>query len=356
MTIKRSVWPGRATREVEAYQAYLKGGTREQTDRGVVRQSDRAFRGGDRERPGLRGRTCRFGRNLCPQCWDRLRRDSPGRALRRAQAQPPRAEELDETLVEGHALVAYLKYRFDWDWNGAELEFKRALELNPGHAPSHHSYGMFWVNAADSTKRCRKCGARNSSTRCRWSWRAVSGASCTLPAGSTMRLPSTPCHPDGSDVHPCFVRSGAHADRHWRVRRGVSGTEEGGRSAVCADAHKHRPGAPGDRDSARSGIARLPRSTTARGHSAPTNWPWSTPPSKSGVRASFSRAPAKSARRRSPTPRWSRRWNSCAAIPSAGPSSSEQGSSRRSALNVLVRAEGASTLTVDHSAAAWSCS
>jgi serine/threonine-protein kinase len=64
-------------------------------------------------------------------------------AIRRARAAAARALELDEALVEAHALVAYLKFRFEWDWTGAELEFKRALELNPGHAPSRHSYAMF---------------------------------------------------------------------------------------------------------------------------------------------------------------------------------------------------------------------
>ena len=63
--------------------------------------------------------------------------------IRRARAAAARALELDETLVEAHALAAYLKFRFDWDWTGAEIEFKRALELNPGHAPSRHAYAMF---------------------------------------------------------------------------------------------------------------------------------------------------------------------------------------------------------------------
>ena len=63
--------------------------------------------------------------------------------IRRARAAAARALELDETLVEAHALTAYLKFRFDWDWAGAEIEFTRALELNPGHAPSRHSYAMF---------------------------------------------------------------------------------------------------------------------------------------------------------------------------------------------------------------------
>ena len=64
-------------------------------------------------------------------------------AVRKAKAAATLALELDETLAEAHASMAFIKNRFDWDWAGAESEYRRALELNPGHAPSHHGYGMF---------------------------------------------------------------------------------------------------------------------------------------------------------------------------------------------------------------------
>ena len=53
-----------------------------------------------------------------------------------------RALELDESLAEAHAALAYVKFRIDWDWTGAETEFKRALELKPD-ARSHEVYGLF---------------------------------------------------------------------------------------------------------------------------------------------------------------------------------------------------------------------
>ena len=53
-----------------------------------------------------------------------------------------RALELDESLAEAHAALAYVKFRIDWDWAGAETEFKRALELKPD-ARSHEVYGLF---------------------------------------------------------------------------------------------------------------------------------------------------------------------------------------------------------------------
>jgi TolB-like protein/Tfp pilus assembly protein PilF len=60
-----------------------------------------------------------------------------------ARAAAMRALELDETLAEGHASLAILKFRFDWDWGRAELGFRRALELNPGSASTRQRYAMF---------------------------------------------------------------------------------------------------------------------------------------------------------------------------------------------------------------------
>jgi tetratricopeptide (TPR) repeat protein len=50
-----------------------------------------------------------------------------------------KAMELDDTLAEAHAALAYATF-FDWDWPSAEREFKRALELNPNSAISHDRY------------------------------------------------------------------------------------------------------------------------------------------------------------------------------------------------------------------------
>ena len=54
-----------------------------------------------------------------------------------------KALELDETLAEAHAALAYLKFRIDWDWDGADKEFKRAIELKPGYVAAHEWYALF---------------------------------------------------------------------------------------------------------------------------------------------------------------------------------------------------------------------
>jgi adenylate cyclase len=61
----------------------------------------------------------------------------------RARAAARRAVILDDSLAEAHAALAYVKFRIDWDWPGAEAEFKRALELKPGYARAHETYGLF---------------------------------------------------------------------------------------------------------------------------------------------------------------------------------------------------------------------
>jgi serine/threonine-protein kinase len=65
------------------------------------------------------------------------------RAIQRARTAANRAVELDEAVAEAHASLAFIKFRFDWDWSGAEIEFKRALDLNPGHAQTRHWFGLY---------------------------------------------------------------------------------------------------------------------------------------------------------------------------------------------------------------------
>jgi adenylate cyclase len=57
-----------------------------------------------------------------------------------------RALELDQTLGEAHASLAFNKFLYDWDFAGAEEGFKQALELNPNYAEAHHWYAIYLAN------------------------------------------------------------------------------------------------------------------------------------------------------------------------------------------------------------------
>ena len=61
-----------------------------------------------------------------------------------ARAAAIRAVELDQTSADAHASLGNIKLHFDWDWRGAEQEFRRALELNPSHAWAHAGYAAYF--------------------------------------------------------------------------------------------------------------------------------------------------------------------------------------------------------------------
>ena len=68
---------------------------------------------------------------------------SPADALPKAKAAALKAILLDDRLAEAHAALGIVKYQFDGDGRGAEIEFKRALALNPADAHAHHVYALY---------------------------------------------------------------------------------------------------------------------------------------------------------------------------------------------------------------------
>ncbi len=67
----------------------------------------------------------------------------PGEAFPEAKEAAAKALQLEPTLAEAHASMAYVMNYYDWDRSGAEQEFKHALELNPNDAATYHAYGRF---------------------------------------------------------------------------------------------------------------------------------------------------------------------------------------------------------------------
>lgn len=60
-----------------------------------------------------------------------------------ARTAAQKALELDPTLAEPHASLAYIRFYYDWDSKGAEQEFQRALVLNPNYTTAHHWYSVY---------------------------------------------------------------------------------------------------------------------------------------------------------------------------------------------------------------------
>jgi TolB-like protein/Tfp pilus assembly protein PilF len=67
----------------------------------------------------------------------------PMKAFPRAKAAAIKALEIDDALAEGHLALAWVLAAYDWNWKGAEVEYKRALELNQGLGETHRNYGWY---------------------------------------------------------------------------------------------------------------------------------------------------------------------------------------------------------------------
>jgi serine/threonine-protein kinase len=70
----------------------------------------------------------------------------PKEAMPKANAAALQALKLDRNLGEAHTSMALVKLFYEWDFVGAEAEFKRAIELSPNYPTAHHFYAvLLWA-------------------------------------------------------------------------------------------------------------------------------------------------------------------------------------------------------------------
>ncbi len=67
---------------------------------------------------------------------------SAAEALPKAKTAALKALEIDPNLAEASACLGALKSNWEWDFRGAEKDFKRAIELKPGYASAHQWYAF----------------------------------------------------------------------------------------------------------------------------------------------------------------------------------------------------------------------
>lgn len=67
----------------------------------------------------------------------------PMKMMPKAGAAVLKALELDDLLAEAHTSLGNIKSYFEWDWDGAQREFERALELNPYDPYTYHAYASY---------------------------------------------------------------------------------------------------------------------------------------------------------------------------------------------------------------------
>ncbi|MCK5597706.1 MAG: protein kinase, partial [Candidatus Eisenbacteria sp.] len=72
----------------------------------------------------------------------------PQEAFGKSRAAAERALEIDETVAMAHNCLAVIHFMHDWDWEKAEREFERSLELDPSSAFGHLNYAFLLTDLA----------------------------------------------------------------------------------------------------------------------------------------------------------------------------------------------------------------
>jgi len=75
---------------------------------------------------------------LAAQRWQ-----SPREAFPSAKQAVHKALELDDSNCEAHLLLGRISWQYDWDWQTAEKEYRRALALCPNDCGTHGEYGVY---------------------------------------------------------------------------------------------------------------------------------------------------------------------------------------------------------------------
>lgn len=70
----------------------------------------------------------------------------PHASMPKARVAAMRALELDPGLPEAHAALGVVRHHYDWDWKGAETEYRCALELNPEYPGARLRYAWLLLS------------------------------------------------------------------------------------------------------------------------------------------------------------------------------------------------------------------
>jgi TolB-like protein/tetratricopeptide (TPR) repeat protein len=76
--------------------------------------------------------------------------EEPNIVMPRSREAALKAISLDDTLSEAHTALATVRLQYDWDWQGAENEIKRAIQLNRSSADAHDLYSAYHTALGDS--------------------------------------------------------------------------------------------------------------------------------------------------------------------------------------------------------------
>lgn len=134
----------RETENVEAYQEYLRGRYfwNKRNDEGLKKSLER-FQQAITLDPDYGQAHAGLADAYTLIAHYRIKPYAQDEAFQKGRAEAIKALKIDDTLAEAHASLAFIKTYYDHDEAGAEIEFKRAIELDPNYATAHHWYSEY---------------------------------------------------------------------------------------------------------------------------------------------------------------------------------------------------------------------
>jgi eukaryotic-like serine/threonine-protein kinase len=134
----------RYTEDAEAYELYLKGRYfwNKRGEAGL-RNGIKQFKAAQERDPGYALAYSGLADSYALLC--DIGVVAPLNEMPRAKAAAQKSVDIDPLLAEGYTSRAFVKLAYDWDWQGAEADFKKALDLNPKYPTAHQWYASYLV-------------------------------------------------------------------------------------------------------------------------------------------------------------------------------------------------------------------
>jgi eukaryotic-like serine/threonine-protein kinase len=134
----------RYTEDTEAYQLYLKGRYFwNKRDEAGLRNGIKYFKDAEEKDPNYALAYSGLADSYALLC--DIGVVPPVAEMPKAKSAAQKAVDIDPNLAEGYTSRAFVKLAYDWDWLGAESDFKKAIELNPKYATAHQWYASYLV-------------------------------------------------------------------------------------------------------------------------------------------------------------------------------------------------------------------
>jgi serine/threonine-protein kinase len=142
---------GKSTRNVAAYELYLKGRHFWNQRGSGLKKSIEFFKRALEEQPDYAPAYAGLADSFALIAFYGYGR--PSEVMPKAKHAAQRALQLNPELTEAHASLAYVHMMFDWDWGASEREFQRARSLNRAYSPARYWYSI-WLHLVGRSEDC----------------------------------------------------------------------------------------------------------------------------------------------------------------------------------------------------------